>query len=112
MLNGMEPSIDPHLAGALERLARGEIRVFFVPSFKFLSRNPEKVLRVIEFVLSYGGTFLTVNFLLRPNLSARRARLLRPAHGGEWAEALSRDDGLFAEHAEALANFRTQFLEG
>ena len=69
--------------------------MFFSPSFKFITRNPEKLLFIIDYVLRYGGTLMTLNYLFSPTYLARRNPLIRPAHYTSEIEALvANPDGL------------------
>ena len=53
--------MDSHLVDMLRQIKRREVQMFFSPSFKFITRNPEKLLFVIDYVLRYGGTVMTLN---------------------------------------------------
>jgi hypothetical protein len=78
--------------------------VFFSPSFKGITRNPDKLFSVIDHVLRYGGIVLTPNYLLSPTYLARRDPLLRPAHYiSEIKLKAANPEGLSERHMEALA---------
>jgi hypothetical protein len=96
--------LDRYLMGALRQIERGEIGVFVTPSFKHITRNPEKLLLVIDRILGCGGAVLTPNYLLSPAYLARREPLLRPIHySDELASRLADPEGLTQRHKEALA---------
>jgi len=103
--SGIDPRLDDHLAEMLRQIKRREVDLFFSPSFKSITRNPEKLLRIIDHVLRSGGTVLTLNFLLSPTYLARRNPLLRPAHyTSEILGQVANPDGLSERHKEALAS--------
>jgi hypothetical protein len=103
--SGIDPSIDSYLMDALSRIERGEIGALFSPSFKHITRNPEKLLSVIDRILCCGGTVLTPNYLLSPTYLARRNPLLRPIHfSSELGSRLTNPEGLSQAHKEALAS--------
>ena len=103
-VSGIDERIDPALARVLSRI-RGSERVFLpAPSHKGISRNPVKLLRVIEFILACRGTFLTPNLLISNGYVARRKNFLPPPvnTGRAYIAALGNCSGLAAKHDEAL----------
>jgi hypothetical protein len=85
-------------------IEEGEVSVLASFAFKGITRNPEKLLLIIDHVLRVGGTVVTPNYLLSPTYLARRNPLLRPAHsssevGGKFADPT----GLGSRHRELLA---------
>ncbi len=102
--SGIDPGLNPFLADVLKKVENKEIGPFLSSSFKGITRNPEKLLSIIEHVLRFGGTVLTPNYLLSPSYLARRDPLLRPAHfSSELAAQIANPDGLSERHREALA---------
>jgi hypothetical protein len=107
--SGIDPRLDDHLAGVLRQIKLREVDIFFSPSFKSITRNPAKILSIIDCVLRYGGTVLTLNYLLSPSYLARRNPLLRPAHyTSEIPLQLSNPDGLGERHQELLASLTAE----
>lgn len=53
---------------------------FFTESFKFLSRNFEKLLLTIEYILQNGGTYVTFNYYISNGYISKRTELLKSAH--------------------------------
>ena len=86
---------------------RGELDLFFSPSFKGITRNPEKLLSIIDYVLRYGGTLLTPNYLLSPTYLARRNPLLSPIHNFSdlWVP-VTNPEGLTERHRGLLASLK------
>lgn len=103
VLSGYDPAIDPALAAHLTALCAGQVPVLFTPTLKWLTRNPAKLLYVIETVLAANATFCTFNYVIRRDYCARRARLVRPPHTeDEIAPLLRRTDGLVPRHRTVL----------
>ena len=102
--SGIDPRIDDDLGNVLRLIERGEAELFFSPSFKGITRNPEKLLSIMDHVLRYGGTLLTPNYLFSPTYVARRDPLLRPAHHQSQIPARMSDPaGLSERHQGVLA---------
>ena len=102
--SGIDPRLDDQLVQVLGQIKAGDLDLFFSPSFKTITRNPEKLLHIIDSVLRYGGTVLTSNYLLSPTYLARRDPLLRPIHYNSELEAQLNDlTGLTDRHRNVLA---------
>jgi hypothetical protein len=103
--SGIDPGFDRYLMEALRQIEQRVAGALITPSFKHITRNPEKLLAVIDRILRYGGTVLTPNYLLSPTYLARRSPLLRPIHyNDEMASRLANPEGLSKRHKEALAS--------
>jgi hypothetical protein len=103
--SGIDPGLNDFLAGVLKKVETKEIDPFVSSSFKGITRNPEKLLAIIDHILRFGGTVLTPNYLLSPVYLACRDPLLRPAHfSSEMAEQVANPVGLSERHREALAS--------
>ena len=85
--SGIDPRLDTNLVDMLKQIRLREVQLFFSPSFKSITRNPEKLLFVIDYVLRYGGTLMTPNYLLSPTCLSRRSPLIRPIHYTSEIEA-------------------------
>jgi hypothetical protein len=105
--SGIDPRLDDQLVEMLGMVKRGERDLFFSPSFKGITRNPEKLLSIIDYVLRYGGTLLTPNYLLSPTYLARRNPLLRPIHNFSdlWVP-VTNPEGLTERHRGLLASLK------
>jgi hypothetical protein len=103
--SGFDPGLNDFLAAVLRKIQRKELCLFFSSSFKSITRNPEKLLSILDHVLRFGGTVVTPNYLLSPHYLARRDPLLRPAHFTyEVAAQRANLDGLSERHREALVS--------
>lgn len=105
--SGIDPRLDDQLVEILGMIERGRCDLFFSPSFKHVTRNPEKLLSIFDSVLRCGGTVLTPNYLLSPTYLARRIPLLRPIHYNSdfWSQAAN-PAGLSERHKHALDSLR------
>jgi hypothetical protein len=102
--SGIDPGLNEFLADVLKKVERKEIDPFISSSFKGITRNPEKLLAILDHILRCGGTILTPNYLLSPTYLARRDPLLRPAHFSfEIAPQFANPEGLGERHRAALA---------
>jgi hypothetical protein len=103
--SGIDPRLDSQLLEMLGLVKARKLDVFFSACFKSITRNPNKLLAIINDVLRYGGTVLTPNYFLSPSYLARRDPLLRPIHYNFELEAQLNDvTGLCERHRNALAS--------
>jgi hypothetical protein len=101
--SGIDPRLDAHLVDMLRQIKQRELQMFFSPSFKSITRNPEKLLFVIDHVLRHGGTLMTPNYLLSPTYLSRRTPLIRPIHyTSEIETQVANPVGLSERHKELL----------
>lgn len=103
--SGIDPRLDAQLVEILRQIKLRKTPLFFSPCFKFITRNPEKLFFIIDYVLRYGGTLMTLNYLLSPTYLARRNPLIRPAHYMSEIEAqVANLYGLSERHKDLLAS--------
>ncbi|MDD3341002.1 MAG: hypothetical protein PHN72_02215 [Bacilli bacterium] len=81
IMSGISEKFDAGLIGLLKGILDGTTSFFYIDSFKYLSRNFEKNLKVIEFILTHNGIFLTNNFFISNGYVSRRKILIRANHG-------------------------------
>ena len=104
--DGYDLRVDQELAKILQTLAEESDGAFIVESFKTLTRNVEKLFRVMEFLLSRDKRFVTANIYLRNGHVERRAKPLRAGHTTkEMENNLLQTAGLGYEHKLALNGF-------
>lgn len=102
-LSGYSPVIDPSLAAILRNIVSGDTPFFYSPCFKTVTRNPEKLLYVIETTLRASKSFITLNYLIEPGYISRRSPLLPPLHfESEFAYKLTDYVGLTQKHRQVL----------
>lgn len=81
--DGISPLFNDSLCQLLKGILDKESHIFVIDSFKMLTRNFEKLMKVLEFVLTHNAIFLTSNYLLSNNYVSRRKDLLRASHNFE-----------------------------
>lgn len=84
---------------------------FISNSFKFITRNYEKLLRVIQFLLENDMIFVTSNYYISNGYVSRRSKLLRVAHTDKERDISMRNvTGLSKRHAKVINDARKQHL--
>lgn len=102
-LSGMSPLFDSRLVDFLHVIADGEMDLLFTDSWKMLTRHPQKLFRILDFVLAYQGSVVTHNYLLTSTYACARQGLLRPAHRAQSTfMKLQNRSGLTTAHRKAL----------
>lgn len=101
--DGYTPAIDRVLLEQLQKVASTPNGMLVVDAFKTVSRNFEKLLQIIEFMLTRSKTFVTSNYFLENGHVERRMRPLRAGHTvKEMRYHFTQTSGLGAKHAAAL----------
>jgi hypothetical protein len=77
--DGLSFAIDKDLRKNLEHSVKNKIP-FICDSFKSVSRNAEKLLLIMEYVLSHNSQFVTSNYFLMSDYIERRKKLVRAGH--------------------------------
>lgn len=78
--DGMTATFNEQLCQMLEIAVSTESKGFFTDSFKVLTRNFEKTLTVIQYLLERNSVFVTFNYYLSNGYISVRKDLLRPMH--------------------------------
>lgn len=79
VLSAIEPRFDQHALAILQAVAAGEKDVFATPSLSRISRNSDKLLRTLEFLLAHSVRVLTTNLMLaNGEIWVRRGNLVKP----------------------------------
>lgn len=100
--DGYSPDIDEELKGALH-YSVSKRAVFFTENFKSVTRNFEKLLCVIEYVLYNHRDFVTSNYYIANGYIAKRSPLLRAGHtADEKRRNLENLTGLRKTHREVI----------
>jgi len=106
MLSGLDPRLDPTLYTTLRDLAAGKADFLGTSCFKFISRNLDRLLLVLEYVLAAEKTVVTFNYYLANGYVARRRDLLPPpSFSGSWTNSA----GLLPRHQEAWETLVRQY---
>ncbi len=80
--DGISETYNNDLMQILNLIEQNKLDLFFTDSFKLLTRNFEKLLKTIEFVLQRDKIFVTCNFMLTNGYVAKRTELLKATHTG------------------------------
>ncbi|MDQ0170511.1 hypothetical protein [Paenibacillus tundrae] len=105
--SGIDPTINHTLNEILERIEEGKQPFFFSDSFKMITRNPDKLYKIIEIILRSNAPLVTFNYYISNGYVARRAILLRPAHSQkDLEEKHKRNGGLRKVHLEIIKKMR------
>lgn len=99
VLDGYSEEIDPELCRILRSVIHNEQDVFFSDSFKFITRNFNKLINVLEFLLTHNVCFVTPNFYIENGCVERRTNLLKASHSAEeMLFKLTQTSGLNYKH--------------
>ena len=101
--DGYSDDIDEDLKGALNN-AVSEGGFFIAESFKSVTRNFEKLLCVMEYLLCNRSAFVTCNYYISNGYVAKRSPILRPGHiDSERRENLKNLSGIRKTHREVIS---------
>jgi hypothetical protein len=106
--------MDIGLLNQLKNVSENKDAVFFVPSFKHISRNIEKLLKVLEFLLYANIPIVTPNYYFTSNDISFRQSLIKPIHNSSHSElmgVLKNTMGTTKEHAKILRCIAKQLDE-
>lgn len=105
--DGYTPDLDPMLAKILINLSSENSGSFFVDCFKSVTRNFNKLMDIIEYLLTREIPFVTANFYFENGHTEQRGKLLRAAHtNAEREYNLSQNKGLGYKHQQAINCFK------
>ena len=82
--NGISDELPDGLIKLLKGILNKESSLFYVDSFKYLSRNFELNLKVLQFLITNNAIFLTNNFLITNGYVSRRNNIVRASHGNNF----------------------------
>jgi hypothetical protein len=96
--SGIDPTVEYEL---IEMICRA--KMIFFDSFKYLTRNIDKLFKVLEFVFRRGSDVITTNYYLSNGYVARRIPIIKPAHRVKEVECnIKNIEGLTKTHREGL----------
>ena len=82
--NGISDELPDGLIKLLKGILDKESSLFYVDSFKYLSRNFELNLKVLQLLITNNAMFLTNNFLITNGYVSRRNNIVRSSHGNNF----------------------------
>ena len=104
VISGIDPSFDSALLDMLHKVQTGQLSAVLADSFKALTRNTEKLCKIIEVALASDAVIVTTNYFIRNGYVSRRTSLRRPEHmASAMRKRLRHPDftGLCVKHVEA-----------
>lgn len=108
--SGISPHVDSQLVGFLRAIQDAEIDLLFTDSWKMLTRHPQKLFRILDFVLAHQGSVVTHNYLLTATMACTRQGLLRPARRvPSVMTKFQNQAGLSTMHRKALEVARARY---
>lgn len=108
--NGYSAKIEPTLKGLLKQLSYEENGIFFVESFKSVTRNFTKLIEILEFLLTRNLVFVSTNYYLENGHVEKRINLLRPAHNlYEMKQNMTNTFGLSFKHQSVFEHYAEKF---
>lgn len=103
IFDGYSAMWDPQLLELLRKLSSSSRNIFVVESLKSATRNFEKLMDILEFLLTHDLKFVSTNFYMENGHVERRVKPLRAGHTSKETEKnLSQTAGLGYRHAAAL----------
>lgn len=101
--DGMTSTYNELLCQILEKAVNSKHKGFFIDSFKVLTRNFEKALKTIQYLLERNSVFVTFNYYLSNGYISVRKELLRPNHKtSELPYKLKNMTGISKRHKKFL----------
>ncbi|MFD3447437.1 hypothetical protein ACFDTO_22855 [Microbacteriaceae bacterium 4G12] len=101
--SGIDSEFNRELLGILSQISQSSQPFFYTDCFKMLTRNIDKLLKVIEYVLRRDCIFITSNLYLSNGYVSKRKELLPPAHTTrEINENLKNVVGLHKTHLQTF----------
>lgn len=108
--DGYTDTIGLDLIKAIQSFKEHDIP-FISNSFKFITRNYEKLLRVIQFLLESDMTLVTSNYYISNGYVSKRNKLLRVAHTDKERDISMRNvTGLSKKHAKVINDTRREHI--
>lgn len=107
VMSAIDPRFDQRLTAMLDAAAY-EGRVLWVSALSRISRNLDKLLRALEFLIAHNATILTTNYMIRNgDVWIRRDTLVKPVSNNPNA-CLTDPTGLTGAHKKAYEQVAKQ----
>ena len=81
--SGIDAGFNDSLCLFLRDVRDGNSKFLVFDSFKMVTRNFEKLLKILEFTLTHDAVFLTCNYLIGRSYVSRRREIVKASHGSE-----------------------------
>lgn len=106
--SGIEPRFDSHLIAQMQAAVQGPLTLF-LPTLSRASRNMDKLMRTLEFLLAHRATIVTTNYMLRvDDVWVRRGDFVQPDNSGEYTRGLHDLTGLGGVHRKIVEQLSSQ----
>lgn len=109
--SGITEELSTQLIKILECIAKGQIDVFYVDCFKMLTRNFDKLLKVLEIVLENEGCFLTSNYMITDTYIGKRSNIYRAAHTIKEMKEKMKDSEFFSDVSKSQKIFLKSYVD-
>lgn len=107
--SGITKELSRDLVQILENIIQAQEGILYVDCFKMLTRNFEKLLKVIEVLLENGAYFLTSNYMIGNTYIGKREKIYRAAHTRKEVYEKIKEEGFFNDlsktHRDILKNY-------
>ncbi|MFE2519412.1 hypothetical protein [Streptomyces mirabilis] len=107
--SGVDPRFDQALLAMMQQVKDGNAEVVPLSALSRLSRNSDKQLRVLDFLLAHRTTVLTTNYLLSPDMVAVRTRPLVKPDSYDLRRTMKQLRGLGPTHTGWIKALRKQW---
>jgi hypothetical protein len=109
-LSGIDTRFDRRLVEMLDAAAFDGV-VLWISALSRISRNPDKLLRTLEFLIAHKATVLTTNHMIRgDDVWVRRGAFVKPV-SNDPAACLSDTTGLSGAHKKAYEQIAKQLAQ-
>lgn len=103
ILDGYDPTIENEMLSILYQAYTMQGFVLFSDCFKMISRNFEKLFRIMDFVLCCNRAFVTSNYYIANGYVSKRVPLIKPAHNmNDVQNNIQNIDGLTGKHKKFM----------
>ncbi|MTD59092.1 hypothetical protein [Amycolatopsis pithecellobii] len=110
VLSGIDDRFDRRLVEMLDAAAFQGV-VLWLSALSRISRNLDKLLRALEFLIAHSASVLTTNYMIRSNdVWARRGAFVKPV-SNDPAVCLSSRTGLSGAHKKAYEQIAKQVVQ-
>lgn len=113
VIDGYTKTIEPDLQNLLDNIRAKKLDCVFFDGFKRLTRNTEKLLYIMNYVLYHEGEFVTTNYYITNGYIEQRPVIMKPTHNTKEFFDLSRQykvlsGNLGKKHLATLRNVFSQ----
>lgn len=108
LLSAIEPRLDRELLEALRKIATGDYGMLTLSHLSRLSRNHEKLFRIVEIVLAHDAEIITTNHLIRSSETWTRTKRLLAADTFDHLAGVKDRKGLSGTHRRTAEEVAAQ----